>query len=178
LLTYSFTFFIKMLNYRLTYGGKHMKEAFKKLMRAQVQDILSNFSELAKRPTPPKGWIRTIREALGMSGSALAARLGCARPNIITIERNEQRKTISLGTLETVAQALNCRLVYCLVPIEPLDEILEKQARTIARKKIEIVNHSMSLEEQGLNAKQLQQEEDDLVQQLLQGDPKKLWGKT
>ena len=45
----------------------------------------------------------------------------------------------------------------------------------IAKKRIKIINHSMALEQQGLNPKQLQQQEDDLVQELLQGNPKKLW---
>ncbi len=52
---------------------------------------------------------------------------------------------------------------------------LEKQARLIAQKRVNLVNRSMSLELQGLNFKQLQQQEENLVQELLQGDPKKLW---
>jgi hypothetical protein len=31
------------------------------------------------------------------------------------------------------------------------------------------------LEQQGLNQNQLKQQEEDLVQELLQGDPKNLW---
>ena len=105
----------------------------------------------------------------------MANRLGCSRSNITSIEHRETKGTISLETLEQVAQAMNCKLVYCLVPIEPLDKILEKQARHIAKKRIKIINHSMALEEQGLKPKQLQRQEDDLVQELLQGNPKKLW---
>jgi len=71
-----------------------------------------------------------------MSGSALATRLGCSRSNVTTIERSEEHATISLKTLEIVAQALHCRLVYCLVPRESLDEMLEKRARIIAKKKL------------------------------------------
>ena len=152
-----------------------MINRFKKLMREQVQESINNFLELTKKPIPKKGWIRTIREALGMSSYVLANRLGCSRSNITSIEHRETKGTISLETLEQVAQAMNCKLVYSLVPIEPLDKILEKQARHIAKKRIKIINHSMALEEQGLKPKQLQRQEDDLVQELLQGNPKKLW---
>ncbi len=152
-----------------------MADIFKKLMREQVQESLNTFLELAKKPIPKKGWIRTIREALGMSSYVLADRLGCSRANITTIEQRERKGTISLETLKQVAQAMNCKLVYCLVPLEPLDTILEKQARSIAKKRVKIINHSMSLEQQGLTQKQLQQQENDLVQELLQGNPKKLW---
>jgi len=152
-----------------------MVNSFKKLMREQVQESLKPFLGLAKRPIPKKGWIRTIREALGMSSYVLAERLECSRANISTIEQREKKGTISLETLEQVAKAMNCSLVYCLVPNEPLDKILEKQARIIAKKRVKIINHSMALEQQGLKPQQLQQQEDDLVQELLQTSPKKLW---
>lgn len=152
-----------------------MANVFKKLMREQVQESLNNFSELAQKPVPKKGWIRTIREALGMSSYVLADRLGCSRANITTMEQREKKGTVSLETLEQVAQALNCKLVYCLVPLEPLDKIIENQARIIAKKRIKVINHSMRLEQQGLTPKQLQQQENDLVQELVRGNPKKLW---
>lgn len=152
-----------------------MANIFKKLMREQVQTSLDPFAELAQRSVPKSGWIRTIREALGISSSILADRLECTRSNISAIERSEKKGTISLETLEEVAKALDCKLVYCLIPLEPLEKILEKQARKIAREKIKIINHSMTLEKQGLNPKQLKQQEDDLVRELLQGSPKKLW---
>lgn len=148
---------------------------FKKLMREQVQITLDEFVKVAQKTPPPKGWIRTIRDALGISSYALAKRLGCNRANISSMERRERKGTISLETLEQVAEKLGCKLVYCLVPIEPLDTMLEKRARHIAKKRIKVINHSMKLEQQGLKQKQLQQQEDDLVDELLQGDPKHLW---
>lgn len=152
-----------------------MSKDFKKLMREQVQEKLNNFLDLSKQSVPVSGWIRTIREALGITNYVLAQRLGCASSNISAMEKREKQGSISLETLEQVARALNCKLVYCLVPLESLDAMLEKQARIIARKKISLVNYSMKLEEQGLSDQQLQRQEDDLVKELLQGDSKKLW---
>jgi predicted DNA-binding mobile mystery protein A len=153
-----------------------MTNKFKKLMREQVQENLNDLLILTNKPVPPKGWIRTIRDALGISSYVLAKRLKCNRANVTRIEQREKKQTISLETLEEVAKALGCKLIYCLVPIEPLDKILEKQARLVAKKRIKAINHSMKLEEQGLSQKQLQQQEDDLVKELLQSDPKNLWG--
>jgi predicted DNA-binding mobile mystery protein A len=152
-----------------------MVNNFKKLMREQVQESLDKFLELTKKPNPKKGWIRTIREVLGMSSYALANRMGCSRTNITSLEQREKKGTISLKALEQVAQAMNCKLVYCFIPLEPFDKILEKQAKVVAKKQIRLINHSMKLEQQGLNPKQLQQQENDLVQELLQGNPKNLW---
>lgn len=144
-------------------------------MRKQVQESLDDFLILAQKSIPPKGWIKTIRDALGMSSSVLAKRLKCNRTNVTRMEQREKNGTISLEILEQAAKALNCKLVYCLVPLEPLDKMLEKQAHIVARKRIKAINHSMKLEQQGLDPKQLQQQEDDLVRELLQGDPKNLW---
>ena len=152
-----------------------MTKNFQKLMRKQVQESLNGYINLLDRPTPKKGWIRTIRNALGMSAAVVAQRLGCSASNVTIMEKREEKKAITLETLEQTAQAMGCKLVYSLVPIEPLDKILEKQARRIAQKSIAIINHSMKLEAQGLNEKQLKQQEDDLVRELLQEHPKKLW---
>ena len=152
-----------------------MNDGFKKLMRKQIQESLDEFLMLAQKPVPAKGWIRTVRDALGISSSVLAKKLKCSRANVTQMEKRENKGTISLEILEQVANALGCKLVYCLVPIEPLDKILEKQAQRVAKKRINAINHSMKLEQQGLNHKQLQQQEDDLIKELLQDDPKKLW---
>jgi predicted DNA-binding mobile mystery protein A len=152
-----------------------MADGFKKLMRNQIQESLNNFLILIKKPTPKEGWIRTLREALSMSSYVLAKRMGCSRANITNLEQREKKGTITLKALEQAAQAMNCKLVYCLVPLEPIDKQLQNQARIVAQKQIRAINHSMQLEQQGLNPKQLQQQEDDLVQELLKGNLKNLW---
>lgn len=152
-----------------------MKEKFKKLMREQIQESLKNLSELSGKTIPKGGWIKSIRQALEMPVSSLANRLGCSRNNITALEQREKKGSISLKTLEEVAQALNCKLVYCLVPLDSLDETIEQQARKVAKKQIKTINHSMLLEQQGLTAKQLKNQEENLVKELMQGNLKKLW---
>jgi len=154
-----------------------MKNEFRKIMREQVQESLEPFSGLVNLAIPRMGWIRAIRDAIGLSSRKLAKRLDCSQANITKIEKSEREGTITLNTLEKAAQALNCKLVYCLIPEEPLEQMLENRARAIARKKIEYINHSMILEDQGLTPKQLKQQEDNLVQRLIQGNPKDLWNK-
>lgn len=152
-----------------------MSDNFKKLMQKQIQKRLDEFSQLMDMQVPQHGWIRTIRDALGMSSYVLANKLKLNRSAITQMEQREVKGTITLESLGQIAKALNCKLVYCLVPYESLDKILENQARLIAQKRIKVINHSMKLEDQGLSAQQLQQQEDDLVQELLQGNSKKLW---
>ena len=154
-----------------------MVRFFKKLMRKQVQEVLDNLDEISKRPVPQGGWVRVMRDALGISSYVLAKRMGSSQANIVSIEKRERSKTISLETIDQVARAMNCRLIYYLIPEKPLDQMLEDQARRVAKKQIKLTNHSMKLEQQGLTKKQIKQQEDDLVQELLEGPLKKLWDK-
>jgi predicted DNA-binding mobile mystery protein A len=89
-------------------------------------------------PRPPLGWIRTIREALGMTTMELAARMGVTQSRASQLERAELDGSLQLSTLERVATALKCKVCYILVPEEPLEAIVfqqaeEKAASVIAR---------------------------------------------
>jgi len=87
----------------------------------------------AEEPPPHKGWIRAIRDALGMSSSELAARMGVGQPTMSGLERGEVLGTIKLGTLRRAAAALDCDLVYYLAPRTTLEEAALARARHKAR---------------------------------------------
>ncbi|MFA6263609.1 MAG: mobile mystery protein A [Candidatus Babeliales bacterium] len=152
-----------------------MRQFFQKAMREQLQKSLDNPSELIKDPVPKIGWIKIIRQALGMTNCQLAQRLGCTQSNVVALESSEKNGTISLKNLERVAEAMNCHVVYFLVPEKSLDHIREAQARAIAKKRLKTVGHSMALEQQALTLDQTKSQEDALVIELLQGNPKDLW---
>ena len=80
-------------------------------------------------PRPARGWVRTLRDALGMSAFELGLRMGVTQPRASQIERAELNGSITLSTLERAAEALNCRLHYVIVPDEPLDRMVRRQAR-------------------------------------------------
>ena len=111
--------------------------------RSRLDDRLDAARSVAEQPRPHGGWIRAIRQALGMSGREFADRLGVTQQTIPDIERSEQRDTIKLETLRRAAAALDCDLAYVLVPRRGLDELVTQQAR---RKAVEhlgpIAHHS------------------------------------
>ncbi len=104
---------------------------------------------------PPRaGWLRSIREALGISSRLLAKRLGIDMSAVLRLEEREKQKKVSLETLERAARAMDCRLVYAIVPVndeESLDDILERRSLRVAEKIIEEVDHSMRLEKQSIS---------------------------
>lgn len=97
---------------------------------------------------PRSGWLRAIRDAVGMSTSELAQRAGLSKGRISQIERGERERSLTLDTLERVAAALDCRVEYVLVPRRPLDEMVWAQAQSKAAAEIAAVDHTMALEDQ------------------------------
>ena len=97
---------------------------------------------------PPRGWVRAIREALGMTTAELGQRMGLTQSRVSQIERSEELGSIRLDTLERAAQALNCQVRYVFVPNEPLEEMVQRQARLRAQAEVDAVTHTMALEDQ------------------------------
>lgn len=122
---------------------------------------------------PPRGWIRAVRDALGMSSTELAAQMGVSQSRIPAIERAEVSGSIRLGTLERAASALDCRLVYVLVPNRPLEDSVQAQARRKATRHLAEVAHNMRLEDQAVTDADLAAQIDELASRLV--DRRGLW---
>jgi predicted DNA-binding mobile mystery protein A len=105
---------------------------------------------LAKGSRPPKGWLRAIRGALGMTTAQFARRLGVSQPRIIELEKSELTGGVTLHTLQRAAEALGCRLVYALVPERPLAETVRDRANLVAERQLAPVEHTMRLENQAV----------------------------
>lgn len=97
---------------------------------------------------PPKGWIATIRTALGMPQEHLGARLGMPKQRVSQLEKREQSGNIKLNQLREVAEGLNCDLVYALLPREPLEGVVNRRMREIALRQLSAVERTMQLEDQ------------------------------
>lgn len=102
----------------------------------------------ARTVTPKRGWIHAVRQALDMSGVELAKRLSVSRSTITDIERSEQNGTVRLDTLVRVADALDCDLVYALVPRQSLDETVRQEALRKVGRDVRAVLRGMDLENQ------------------------------
>jgi predicted DNA-binding mobile mystery protein A len=141
----------------------------------QLDTRFSKLRSLAQVVRPPRGWIRAIREALGMTTGQLAKRLGVHQPRVIELERGEATGNITVKSLERAAEALGCRLVYVFVPKEPLADMIRKRASVIADHQLASVEQTMRLEAQGVNDKaQHHEAHQRLIEKLLRR-PARLW---
>lgn len=133
---------------------------------------------LVEASRPPKGWVRAVRDALGMTGTQFAKRLGVAQPRVLELEKGEVSGSLTLKSLERAAEALGCRVVYALVPEKTLAETVERQAVRVADRQLAQVEQTMSLENQSVNddaaCKDMRAR---LVAELLR-KPARLWDDT
>ena len=123
--------------------------------------------------TPQAGWIRAIRDALGMSTRELAARAGISAPRVSQIERAELDGSLTLATLHRIAEALDCRVEYALVPRRPLDAMVREQARAKAEGVLRVVDHTMAMEDQRTDEYARRSELDRAAEELV--DTRGLW---
>ncbi len=122
------------------------------LIRKQLDQRLQPFAVFKGSPPPMRGWIRAIRDALGMTGQQLARRLGVQKQRIVALEKGEVEGAVTINSMRKAAEAMDCVFVYALVPRDSLQENVQRQARKYAEKIHATIQHSMLLEKQGLTA--------------------------
>jgi len=152
-----------------------MQQKYKQIVRRQLDKTLAKFNEVKSMQLPTKGWIRAVREALGMSGKQLAARLQVSQPRVFKVEQDEPAGALTLRTMRQVAEALDCVFVYALVPRSSLEETVKTQARAVAIERLRRVSHTMLLEAQGLSPEEQQASLDAAIEELVRETPKDLW---
>ena len=140
--------------------------------RAHLDERFKELGPVTRYTSPVRGWIKAVREALGMTTAQLAKRLGVKQPSVVAIEQSEAKGTIELATLRRVAEALDCTLVYALVPNKPLEAIVRDRARAFVRRRREPVEHSMLLEDQKVTAKDAEARLDEILRET---NPRLFW---
>ncbi len=127
---------------------------------------------------PHRGWIKAIREALGMSAAQLGQRMGVSQPRVTALEQAEIADSVTLESLRRAAEALDCVLVYAIVPRTSLEDIVKKRACVKATEIINRVNHTMILENQNLEVSELKEEIDTLAQNMINSNYRHFWDKS
>ncbi|MBM3095185.1 mobile mystery protein A [Ensifer sp. T173] len=144
------------------------------LARKQLERRLAPVRDL-ELISPPRGWMKAIREALGMTTRQLAMRMCAAPSRIPAIEKAEVSGATTIRTLREAAAAMNCTFVYAFVPIKPLDDILRERAAEKVGEEMTRLDHTMRLENQALIKSDLEDERRRLIDALLADAGRRLW---
>ncbi|MGH7622713.1 MAG: mobile mystery protein A [Gemmatimonadaceae bacterium] len=145
------------------------------LRRRQIDSLVGPLRTLAERQPPRRGWVSEIRHAIGMTGRQLAQRLGISQPGLVDLEHNEAQEKITLATLRAAANALDCDLVYALVPRRPLEDVVRARLRERAEREVSSVAHSMALEAQSVMELRNREQIEELIKKWADRPPRDLW---
>ena len=148
------------------------------LARKHLDQRLAQWQPTSEFARPPRGWIRAIREAIGMTAAQLAARLKVSQPRVFALEKDEIRGALTLETMNRTAQALDCTFVYALVPNTSLENMVSERTRKNVAERLAWVDHTMKLEAQGLSDAEILAEHERIVNELLKGNLRGLWDES
>ena len=143
--------------------------------RRQLDKRLNLLRDSYAITRPPRGWIKAIREALGMTTAQLARRIGVSQPRVVAIEKAEKNASITLDSLERAARALDCQVVYALIPRKPLNDLVEERVRIVAEKRLQSTQHSMALEAQSIDKSDEEEQLKRLSERLMKKAGSELW---
>lgn len=123
---------------------------------------------------PGRGWIKAIREAIGMTTGQFARRLCVSQPRVAALEKAEADGVVTLKSLRQAAEALDCDFVYALVPRKPLEQVVKDRARDVAERQLARTDQTMRLENQAVSKARMVRARDELAAELLRSD-RRLW---
>ena len=147
----------------------------KKLAREQLDKTLKSFESLKAMSAPRKGWIRAIRDTLGMTGVQLAKRLKVNQQRVARIEQDEVLGKVTLNTMQNTAEAMGCVFVYGVVPRDSLEQIVKSHAEKVAKKNMTRSNQMMRLEKQELSDSEKTKAMQAIIDEIVETMPKTLW---
>jgi len=152
-----------------------MKYWDKKTIREQLDRRLESLKAFSVSAMPKQGWIKTLREALGLSALELGKKVGIDQSRISRMEAAEKDGNIRLASLKKVAAGLKMKFVYGFVPEESLERMVREQAKKIALKRLERLEQTMRLEKQGLSPDEQKKALDDMIEKIMIDQPKDFW---
>ena len=148
----------------------------RKLLIEQLDQKLKPFLKTRMVLAPERGWVNTIRTTLNMTMAQLGVKLNITRQGVKRIEESEANGTITINSLKEVANAMDLKIVYALVPKSgTIDDLIEMKAEKLAKKIVLRTNHNMKLEDQGIGDDKITKTIKDLANEIKRELRKSLW---
>jgi len=145
------------------------------MAQRQVEAMLAPWRDARLPPKPPKGWIRAIREGLGIPASYLARKMDVEQSTVKRYEEAEASGAISLKTLQRIADVLGCELKYAIVPKKTLPQTIRDQALLVTQERMKAISHTMALEDQSISTAEQEALVQEQAQDLINGSWRVLW---
>jgi len=147
-----------------------------KLQFQQLNEKIDQLTGLQHVIVPPIGWIKAIRNGIGMSMEQLGKKLSITKQGVMDIEKREKEGAITIKSLQEIAKAMDMKLVYGFVPNEgDLEQMIEARAIEMAKKIVERTSNTMKLEDQANSKERIEKAIKERASEIINKTPKILW---
>jgi predicted DNA-binding mobile mystery protein A len=143
---------------------------------AHLEQKLSELEASRNVSVPSAGWLRLVRQSLGMTLQQVADKLGVTKQSVREMESRELTGAITLKRLREAAEAMEMNLVYGFVPKDgSVENLIERKARELATEIVERASVTMRLEDQENAPERIQRAIEERADELRRRLPKMLW---
>jgi predicted DNA-binding mobile mystery protein A len=147
-----------------------------KLQFQQLNEKIDQLTGLQHVIVPPIGWIKAIRNGIGMTMEQLGKKLSITKQGVMDIEKREKEGAITIKSLQEIAKAMDMKLVYGFVPNEgDLEQMIETRAIEMAKKIVERTSNTMKLEDQANSKERIEKAIKERASEIINNTPKILW---
>ena len=147
-----------------------------KLQFQQLNEKMLQLAGMKHVIIPPIGWIKAIRNGIGMSMEQLGKKLSITKQGVMDIEKREKEGAITIKSMQEIAKAMDMKLVYGFVPNEgDLEQMIETRAIEMAKKIVERTSNTMKLEDQENSKERIEKAIKERAAEIINNTPKILW---
>ena len=148
----------------------------KSLQVQQLNGKMLAFASLQKVAPPPTGWIKAIRNAIGMSMLQLGNRLSITKQSVQDMESREKDGSITIKALRETARVLDMQLIYGFVPNDgTLEALVDRKAKELATQIVLRTSNTMKLEDQENTKQRIEKAIQERAIAIKNEMPKTLW---
>jgi predicted DNA-binding mobile mystery protein A len=142
----------------------------------QLNEKLEKLTGLQHLIVPPIGWIKAIRNGIGMSMEQLGKKLSITKQAVMDMEKREKEGAITIKSMQEIAKAMDMRFVYGFVPnAGSLEQMIETRALEIATKIVQRTSTTMKLEDQVNTKERIEKAIKERAVEIINKTPKILW---
>ena len=147
-----------------------------KLQFQQLNEKMLQLSGMQHVIVPPIGWIKAIRNGIGMSMEQLGKKLSITKQGVMDIEKREKEGAITIKSMQEIAKAIDMQFIYGFVPdAGSLDQMIEMRALEMARKIVQRTSTTMKLEDQVNSKERIEKAIKERAAEIINKTPKILW---
>ena len=147
-----------------------------KLQFQQLNEKMLQLAGMKHVIVPPIGWIKAIRNGIGMSMEQLGKKLSITKQGVMDMEKREKEGAITIKSMQEIAKAIDMQFVYGFLPkAGSLEQMIEYRALEIATKIVQRTSTSMKLEDQVNSKERIENAIKERASEIINRTPKILW---